>query len=80
MAHPIPFRQANQILRRPDGMTSEECASLEVFNDGKLIASRWQLDDDEIEELKRNGGKLYLIIWGQMHPPIAPVVKSPFIS
>jgi len=77
MAHPIPFKQANQILRRPESMTAEECCSLEVCNTGDGFISRWQLEDREIEELKRNGGKIYIVIWGQIHPPIAPLVDLP---
>lgn len=78
MAHPIGFGEANCILQRPEGMTAEECVSLEVFRDGKYCVSRWQLNDDDMEELKRNGGKIYLMVVGATQPPVAVAVKTPF--
>ncbi|MCZ7645269.1 MAG: hypothetical protein M5U26_08295 [Planctomycetota bacterium] len=75
MAHPIGFPLANCILQRPPGMTAEECGSLEVYRDGRQCISRWQLTDAELEELKRNGGKLYVWILIDPQPPVA---LSPF--
>ena len=78
MAHPIGFAEANSILQRPPDMTAKECVSLEVFRDGKYVVSRWQLNDEELEELKRNGGKVYLMLLGVTQQPAAVCVKSPF--
>ncbi len=78
MANPIGFREANDILQRPANMTAEECTSLEVFRDGTHVISRYQFTDDELAELKANGGKVYLMLWGVTMQPAAVVVKSPF--
>ena len=78
MAHPIGFAEASGILERPPSMSAEECISLEVFRDGKYVVSRWQLTDEDLEELKRNGGKVYLMILGVTMPPACVGVKSPF--
>jgi len=79
MSHPIPFKQANQVLDRPEGTTREECGSLEVFRDGKQCISRWQFSDSEIEELKRNGGKVYLwVMMGATQPPVYVSPDNPF--
>ena len=78
MANQIGFREANCILERPKGMTAEECSSLEVYRDGQYVISRWQLTDEELDELKRNGGKVYLLILGATMPPACVAVKSPF--
>jgi hypothetical protein len=79
MAHPIGFREANDILLRPKGMTSEECSDLEVFRNGEHCISRWQLSDADLEELKRNNGKVYLSFLGNTHPPVAICVETPFV-
>lgn len=78
MAHPIGFPQANNILGRPPGVSAEDCASLEVFQNGKQCISRWQLTESELEQLKRNGGKLYLWVWGATQPPIYVSSEDPF--
>ena len=78
MAHPIGFSQANQILGRPPSMTAAECSSLEVYRDEKMTISKWQLSDEELEELKRNGGKLFVSVLGTLHPPILPSPLDPF--
>lgn len=80
MANSIGFREANDILGRPAGSTAEECSSLELYRDGKYCISRWQLSDAELEELKKNGGKIFLMIWGSNQPPVALVAVSPFIK
>ena len=77
--HAIGFGQANQILKPPAGMTQDQCTSLEVFSDGEYCISRWQLNDEDLEELKRNGGKIYIaILFGGTMPPIRPTVTTPF--
>jgi hypothetical protein len=76
MAHPIGFGEANSILAASPGVPN--CTSLEVFRDGKYCVSRWQLTDQEIAELKRNGGKVYVLILGATQPPVAIAVETPF--
>lgn len=60
MAHPIPFAEANLIVERPENMTADECKGVEAFHQPGLFIIRWQFTDAEIEELKKNGGKVYL--------------------
>lgn len=78
MAHPIGFPEANDIIGRPPGMTAEECSSLELFRDGQYCVSRWQFTDEEIEELKRNSGKCYVMVMGATQPPVMITSISPF--
>lgn len=78
MSTPIGFREANAILGRPPGMSEEECSSLEVFRDGQIVVSRWQFTDEELEELKRTGGKCYLLLWGFTMQPATITPLSPF--
>lgn len=77
MAHAIGFTQANFIFQRPQGMTAEQCSSLEVYRDANYSISKWQFSDEEIEELKKNGGKVFIMIMmGGAQPPvyITPIV------
>ncbi len=78
MAHPIGFPQANLILNRPKGMSAEECSSLEVYRDSEHVVSRWQLTDEDIAELKRNGNKIWIWMWARAVPPIAISAETPF--
>ena len=78
MVFPIGFAEANDIIGRPPGTTPEQCKSLEVYRDKHNIVSRWQLTDEDIDELKKNGGKIYLCIWGKETPPVMLSVLTPF--
>ncbi len=78
MAYPIGFAQANTILKPPAGTPPNEIMSLEVFRNGSCVVSRWQFSDAEIEEMKRNGGKCYLLMLGATVPPACVSVQSPF--
>lgn len=78
MAHSIPFAQANNILGAPKGMTQEECNSLELYRDGRYCISKWQFTDEEIEELKRNGGKMYLWVLGSNMQPVIVSALDPW--
>lgn len=78
MAHQIGFREANDIVKPPEGMSPAECMSLEVFRNEKYCISRWQFTNEELEELKKNGGKAYLVFLSQTQPPVRIDVMTPF--
>lgn len=78
MAHSIGFAQANKILQRPPTMTPEQCSSVEVYLDSENCVTRWQLTDEELADLKGNGGKLYLRFFMPGMPPVIVGTKSPF--
>ena len=61
MAEPVNFPEANVVFKAPIG-EEEICGELPCFRDSEqpLIVSCWQLTDEEIEELKINGGKIFL--------------------
>lgn len=42
LLHPIKFPEANWVLRKPAGMTDEECSPLFVCTDGKECISCWK--------------------------------------
>lgn len=78
---PVEFPEQTIVLTRPESMTEEECSSLPVFRDGVHCISCWQLSDDEIVELIKNDGKIFLGIFsGMTQPPVFLTVQSPFVK
>ena len=73
---PTKFVQANKNLLKPEGMKDEECGSLQVFTDGKVCISLWQMTWGE--RLKALFfGKVWLFVHsGQTQPPVALMVEK----
>lgn len=74
------FPEANRVLTAPDGM--ENCDPLQVHVTDDFVVSAWDLEPGELEELRRNGGRVYLYVWTQAgtQPPVALHAASPFAS
>jgi hypothetical protein len=74
---PRPFPQANRRLLPPPGV--ENCDPLETFCDGEQVISCWQMSADELAEVNRNGGRVWVRVWsGHTSPPIAVQANDPF--
>lgn len=74
---PRPFPESNMTLMPPDGMA--DCDLLSVFADGEQCVSCWQMSADELEEVNRNGGRVWVRVYsGHTAPPIALCIHSPF--
>lgn len=89
MATPIDFPEKNDILRRPENTTEEQCSDLHIhrtlLNLGGepplmvgTILSCWQFTKEELEEVIKNDGKFYLGCYSPTHPPIFIAGFSPF--
>lgn len=75
---PVPFAQANRVLRAPPGVSREECGDLHVHNTDGVSTSVWELDAADLAALEL-GGKVYLQVWGgDSQPPVALLTESPF--
>jgi hypothetical protein len=75
---PVDFKHRNLVLGKPQSMTDEECMSLPVWFDGKgRFISKWVLNKEE-RELIAKTGEIYFSIASCAHPPIEPMVESPF--
>jgi hypothetical protein len=79
---PIEFPQANQVFKKPDNMTDEECYELHTFHglvDGPNLGtiSCWQLSKEDIEEIQRTG-VIWLRVLGARLPPMAVFTENPF--
>lgn len=77
---PVDFPERNKVLQKPKGVTDEECFDLEIYTNGHVCVSVWDLNKEELELIQKTG-KVYLQIWsGQTQPPVLLSVESPFIQ
>jgi hypothetical protein len=67
---PVKFKEQNQQLGPPPGMSEDECSPLPVFTDGKQCISCWELSPEEIEKVKRTGRIWLSVVSGQTQPPV----------
>ncbi len=79
---PVTFPQANTEYEKPESMPDEHCMSLSAFkgtdeNGYPVIVSKWQLNFEEIEQIK-NTGELWLIVVGSSLPPLTITTDTPF--
>lgn len=73
---PRAFPQANRRMMPPAGM--ENCDPLEthVTDDGVTI-SHWQMSAEELAEVNRNGGRVWVRVHALPTPPIGVDVFNP---
>jgi len=74
---PIPFPEVNFTYTKPEGMTDEQCGSLPCFRSETFTVSCWQLSPrDRLRCLF--GGKVWLMLMMNGHPPVCITPESPF--
>ena len=75
---PIAFKGMNATLRRPSGMTDEECSPLHVWRDDNYVISKWKGSFAERLKFMLSG---YLWLWvmtkSKTQPPVAITTTSP---
>jgi hypothetical protein len=67
---PIKFKEANKDLLKPMGMTSDECGSLPVFNDGKQCISCWRVPFWKRVKMLFHGKVWLCVLSGHTQPPV----------
>ena len=68
MAESIPWHGMN---KRLTAAKDDRLRELNVFNNGVLSVSCWQLSPQELVDLVTNGGKIYLaVMYGPSQPPV----------
>jgi hypothetical protein len=78
---PVPFDQANLFLKRPPGMTEEECGDLPVHRDERgICVSCWELDGDELMKILETKQVWLWVFGGGSQPPVALSPDNPFES
>lgn len=80
MATPISFPQENYTLLASRGM--ENCQNLPIHkaldaDNNPIIISCWELSAKELEAVKKSG-KIYIVAFGHIHPPLSILGTSPF--
>ena len=78
---PRPFPQANRTMMPPDGMEIE-CDPLEAYVGedltGSFTISHWQMSAEELAEVNRNGGCVWVRVFSAPTPPISVDVFDPW--
>jgi hypothetical protein len=64
-------------MQKPPSMSDEECMPLPVYACEDGFISKWKLNKEELEEIARTG-EIYFMVYSAVHPPICPMVESPF--
>ena len=75
---PQYFPQRNKTLRKPDGMTDTECASLHVFTDGEICVSQWRASWRERLSILFKGTVWLRVRSGTTQPPVKIQTADPF--
>lgn len=80
---PITFPHQNNVIGKPADMTDEECTGLPAFqytdSDGRPnVLSCWQMSKEELAEVNRNGGKVWVNTLGRTVAPFSLDVMDPF--
>jgi hypothetical protein len=83
MSFPCSFDESNHVLSAPPGIEGD-CEPLSVMvsqNDegGQAFVSCWKLTAEELAEVNRTG-RVWVIVWGALHPPIAVCGEKPIVS
>ncbi len=81
---PASFDESNQVLSRPGNMTDDECTALSVLQardtSGRpVVISCWKVTREELEEIRRTG-RVWLIVPGDIMPPVALSGTRPFVE
>ena len=76
---PIEFPEVNLALVAPKG-DEDSVREMPAYTDGEFCISCWQMSPEEIEQLKKNDGKLWLWVWSlpTSQPPVLIDVANPF--
>jgi hypothetical protein len=72
---PIHHSLCNDVLRRPEGLTEEECGDLPIFRNDTCVVSFWRPEPAELQALAA-GQPIMLAIASQTHPPLSVSVLA----
>ena len=72
----VGFPEANKVLGPPQGMTEEECGSLEVYQDEEKSISCWLLREEDLKQIQETKRVWLWVVGGQ--PPVIVSTENPF--
>ena len=80
---PLRIDGATRILGAPDDWDPETQGDVNLLPirdmtamSGPVMLSCWELSPDELAKIQATG-KVYLMVWGTGHPPVAISVEEP---
>ena len=74
--NPIKHPLCNDVLRKPEGMTEEECRDLHILREEDTVWSFWKPTDEQLVALNR-GGCVAVYVQGHTHPPLSIFATHP---
>lgn len=74
--NPIHHPACNDVLRRPEGTTEEECGDLPILRTQQGVASFWKPEPIELAALN-SGSAVMLTFAAVTHPPVLVQVTKP---
>lgn len=78
---PVQFEQQNLELQPPPDMSNGECSPLPVCvseTAGRPVAvSCWEVTPEELQRIQETG-RVWLLVWGDVHPPVGVTGINPF--
>lgn len=84
MISPVDFPEKNLVLSAPPNSTEDvQPLPIQAYPSPQnvhLIISKWKLDEDSLEQLKANGGHIFLCVHGNMHPAVSMSTKYVILS
>lgn len=70
---PTKTPDCNDVLKRPEGVSEDECCDLPIMRCTDGVASFWKPDPDELRRLV-SGKPVALVVFSHTHPPLALAV------
>jgi hypothetical protein len=71
---PIAFKEATNVLQRPESMSASECGPLAVWSDGMQCVSCWRLTWRERISALLFGTAWVAVHFGRTQPPVYAAV------
>jgi len=80
---PVDFEGSNCTFGPPEGMSEEECRTLNAFkgqdaHGRDVVIECWQLSDEEVIKLLETG-RVWVIIASEHVPPLALTTEAPAV-
>lgn len=77
--NPVEFPEQSVVLGAPQGVSESQCGGLPAIRLDVGFTSCWEMTEDEWLDIRNNGFKLWLTIYGQGHPVVSMNVEKPFV-
>lgn len=76
---PQRFPESNTVMRRPAGMTEEQCADIHAYTNGQQVITCWRPTPEELVKLNL-GEPVWLSLMGPTMQPAHVTAHHPFVA